>query len=127
MTVIVDEAHNLGDAVRAMNSRILTPRMITLAGKEVEKYEKALGQARLDEGSASTRRKALLAISLILPRLSRFVESRGKRMQDGEALMDSDLFREYLYNDIKDIDETLSSIGEISLEIAEKKLARGRP
>lgn len=125
LTLIVDEAHNLGDAVRTMNSRTLTPRMIALAKKEVEKYEKVLGQVRLEEGSASKRRAALSAVSAILPRLAKFIDSRGKRMQEGEALMDSDLFREFLYHDIKDIDEILSSMSEISLEIAEKKLTEG--
>lgn len=125
LTLIVDEAHNLGDAVRAMNSRALTLRMIALAEKEVEKYENVLSQVRLDEGSASKRRAALSAIGVIMPRLTRFIESRGKRMKEGEALMDSDIFREFLYHDIEDIDGTLSSMSEISLEIAEKKLAEG--
>ena len=59
VTLIVDEAHNLGDAVRAMNSRLLTMRMVDLAEKEVEKFEGTLGQARLEETreGASWRRE----------------------------------------------------------------------
>ena len=33
VTLIIDEAHNLGDAIRAMNSRLLSMRMIDLAKK----------------------------------------------------------------------------------------------
>ncbi len=75
VTLIIDEAHNLGDAVRAMNSRHLTLRMIDLAGTEVEKFEGTLGQARLDETKegASWRREGIRVIRLLLPRLKRFL------------------------------------------------------
>jgi len=74
VTLIVDEAHNLGDAVRAMNSRLLTARMIDLAELEVEKFEGTLGQARLEETreKASWRREGIRVIRILLPRLRRF-------------------------------------------------------
>ncbi|MCX6675708.1 MAG: hypothetical protein NTW84_04735 [Methanothrix sp.] len=64
VTLIVDEAHNLGDAVRAMNSRVLTIRMIDLASRELEKFEGTLGQARLEESreGASWRREGIKII-----------------------------------------------------------------
>ena len=52
VTLIIDEAHNLGDAVRAMNSRLLTMRMVDLAregGGKVRRHSgpgKARGDAR---------------------------------------------------------------------------------
>ena len=82
VTLIIDEAHNLGDGVRAMNSRLLTMRMIDLAETEVEKFEGTLGQARLDESreKASWRREGIRVIRLLLPRLKRFLMSRQERM-----------------------------------------------
>jgi len=74
VTVIVDEAHNLGDAVRAMSSRMLTLRVIDLAETELEKFEETLGQARLEESreEASWRREGIRVIRMLLPRLKRF-------------------------------------------------------
>jgi len=80
VTLIIDEAHNLGDAVRAMNSRMLTMRMIDLAETEVEKFERTLGQARLEESreEASWRREGIRVIRQILPRLKNFGQQAGE-------------------------------------------------
>ncbi|NYT02865.1 MAG: ATP-dependent DNA helicase [Methanosarcinales archaeon] len=126
LTLIVDEAHNLGDAVRAMNTRVLTPRMIDLATKEVEKFEEALGQSRLEEaGGSSWRREGIRTIKLLLPRLQKFIASREKRMQDGEYLLDVDFFREFLYNGFDDIDEALTYFSDVAVSVSEMKLAEG--
>ena len=127
VTLIIDEAHNLGDAVRAMNSRHLTLRMIDLAGTEVEKFEGTLGQARLDETKegASWRREGIRVIRLLLPRLKRFLSSRLERMPEGEALMDADLFRAFLYDGIDDIDEALSYFSDVTVAVADLNLAEG--
>ena len=85
VTLIIDEAHNLGDAVRAMNSRVLTMRMVDLAEKEVEKFEGTLGQARLEETreGASWRREGIRVIRMLLPRLKDFCRAarRGCRRE----------------------------------------------
>jgi len=126
LTLIVDEAHNLGDAVRSMNSRALAIRNIDLAEREVEKFEKALGQSRLEEGgSSSWRREGVKNIRILLPRLRKFLASREKRGSEGESLLDSDLFREFLYQGIPDIDMALSYFGDVAVAVAEMKLAEG--
>jgi DNA excision repair protein ERCC-2 len=125
VTLIVDEAHNLGDAVRAMNTRVLNMRMVDLAEREVEKFEGALGQARLDEtrAEASRRREGIKVIRTLLPRLRKFLLSRRARMPEGEALLDADLFRAYLYQGIDNIDEALSNFSEVAIAVAELNLA----
>lgn len=127
VTLIIDEAHNLGDAVRAMNSRLLTARMIDLAEREVEKFEGTLGQARLEETkeSASWRREGIRVIRIILPRLKRFLQSKQERMPEGEALLDADLFRSFLYDDVGDIDEALSNFSDVAVAVADLNLAEG--
>jgi DNA excision repair protein ERCC-2 len=127
VTLIVDEAHNLGDAVRAMSARILTARMIDLAEREVEKFEGSLGQARLEEtrAEASWRREGIRIIRTLLPRIRKFLKSREARMQEGEALLDADLFRTFLYNGIDDVDEALSYFSDVAVAVAELNLAEG--
>jgi len=127
VTLIIDEAHNLGDAVRAMNSRILTMRMIDLAERETEKFQDTLGQARLEETreGASWRREGIRVIQMLLPRLRRFLQSREERMQEGEALLDADLFRSFLYEGLGSIEESLSSFSEVAVAVADLKLAEG--
>lgn len=127
ITLIIDEAHNLGDAVRAMNSRLLTMRMIDLAETEVEKFEGTLGQARLDETreKASWRREGIRVIRLLLPRLRRFLSSKQERMAEGEALFDADLFRSFLYDGLDDIDEALSNFSDVAVAVADLNLSEG--
>jgi len=127
VTLIIDEAHNLGDAVRDMNCRILTMRMIDLAETEVEKFEGTLGQARLDESreKASWRREGIRVIRLLLPRLKRFLHSKQERMTEGEALLDADLFRSFLYDGLDDIDEALSNFSDVAVAVADLNLAEG--
>jgi DNA excision repair protein ERCC-2 len=127
VTLIIDEAHNLGDAVRDMNSRILTMRMIDLAETEVEKFEGTLGQARLDESreKASWRREGIRVIRILLPRLKRFLKSKQERMSEGEALLDADLFRSFLYTDLDDIDDALSNFSDVAVAVADLNLAEG--
>lgn len=125
LTLFIDEAHNLGDAVRSLNSRIITMRAIDLAQREVEKYEEHMGQAKLDESQfeASSRVRGVNTVKVILPRLRKYIESRQSRMQEGEELMDSDLFREFLYQDFGDIDQVISDATEVVVTIADMKLA----
>jgi len=127
VTLIVDEAHNLGDAVRAMGTRMLTSKMIDLSLREVEKFEETLGQARLDEARAesSWRREGIKVIGTLLPRLKRFLHSRQERMAEGEALLDADLFRSFLYDGIEDIDQALSFFSDVAVAVAELNLAEG--
>ncbi len=127
VTLIIDEAHNLGDAVRSMNSRLLSMRMIDQAEKEVERFEGTLGQARLEETreEASWRREGIRVIRLLLPRLKRFLMSKQERMQEGEALLDADLFRSFLYDGVEDIDEALSNFSDVAVAVADLNLAEG--
>lgn len=127
VTLIVDEAHNLGDMIRAMSARTLTTHMIDLAEREVDKFEGTLGQARLEETKteSSWRREGIKVIRILLPRLKKFLLSRQARMQEGEALMDADLFRTFLYDGIKDIDEALSYFSDVAVAVAELNLSEG--
>lgn len=127
VTLIVDEAHNLGDAVRAMSTIVLTMRMLDMAEREVEKFEGTLGQARLEESrtESSWRRMGIKVIRTIIPRLKKFMHSRQDRMQEGEALLDSDMFRTFLYDGIENIEEALSYFSDIAVAVAELKLAEG--
>ena len=127
VTLIIDEAHNLGDAVRAMNSRVLTMRMVTLSEKEVEKFEATLGQARLEEtrSDASWRREGIRVIRTLLPRLAKFLQSKQERMQEGEALLDADLFRSFLYEGIGNVDEALSFFSDVAVVVTDLNLAEG--
>ncbi|MGA9097831.1 MAG: ATP-dependent DNA helicase [Methanotrichaceae archaeon] len=125
VTLIVDEAHNLGDMIRAMSARTLTTHMIDLAEREVDKFEGTLGQARLEEtkSESSWRREGIKVIRILLPRLKKFLLSRQARMQEGEALLDADLFRTFLYDGIKDIDEALSYFSDVAVAVAELNLS----
>ncbi len=127
VTLIIDEAHNLGDAVRAMNSRLLTLRMIDLAETEIEKFEGSLGQAKLEESreESSWRREGIRVVRQLLPRLKRFLASKQERMPEGEALLDADLFRAFLYDGIKDIDEALSYFSDVAVAVADLNLSEG--
>ena len=127
VTLIIDEAHNLGDAVRAMNSRLLSMRMVDQAEKEVERFEGSLGQARLEETreKASWRREGIGVIRLLLPRLKRFLQSKQERMPEGEALLDADLFRTFLYDGVEDIDDALSNFSDVAVAVADLNLAEG--
>jgi len=127
VTLFVDEAHNLGDAVRAMSTRLLTMRMLDMAEREVSKFEETLGQARLEESKteSSWRRMGIKVIRTIIPRLKKFMHSRLDRMQEGEALLDSDLFRTFLYSGIENIEDALSNISDVAVAVAELNLAEG--
>mgnify|MGYP001229525151 CR=1 FL=1 len=127
LTLFVDEAHNLGDAVRALNSRVLSLRMIDLAEKEVEKYQQSMGQSRLEESSfdASSRLRGVEVIRTLLPRLRKYIQSRQSRMQEGEELLDADLFRGFLYRGYDDVEEILSAATEVAVMVAELELAEG--
>ncbi len=127
LTLFIDEAHNLGDAVRALNTRVLSPRMIDLAEKEVEKYQESMGQARLQESSleASSRLRGVEVIKVLLPRLKKYIQSRQARTQEGEELLDADLFREFLYQGFDDVEEALSEATEVAVTVAELELAEG--
>jgi len=127
LTLFVDEAHNLGDAVRALNTRILSQRMIDLAEKEAEKYQQSMGQSRLEESSldASSRLRGVEVIKTLLPRLRKYIQSRQSRMQEGEELLDADLFREFLYRGFDDVEEALSAATEVAVMVAELELAEG--
>jgi DNA excision repair protein ERCC-2 len=46
-------------------------------------------------------------------------------MQEGEALMDADLFRTFLYDGIENRDEALSYFSDVAVAVAELKLAEG--
>ena len=79
LTLFVDEAHNLEAAVRALNSRVLSLRMIDLAEKEVEKYQESMGQSRLEESTfdASSRLKGVEVIKTLLPRLRKYIDRKS--------------------------------------------------
>lgn len=123
MTVIVDEAHNLGDSVREMNTRVLTPRILELAEREINRFEKALGQAKLGEEHHDWRREGLKTARHLIPRIQRFIAAREARSKDGETLLDGELFRRYVYDGIDDIDLALSYLSDVAVAIAEMKLA----
>ena len=127
LTLFVDEAHNLGDAVRALNTRYLSQRMIDLAETEVETYQDAMGQAKIQESrtDALSRMKGVEIAKSLLPRLRKYIQSRQARMQEGEELLDADLFREFLYQDTSDVDDALSAVSDVAVAIAEHKLAEG--
>ena len=127
LTLFVDEAHNLGDAVRALNTKVLSPRMIDLAEKEVDKYRESMGQSRLPESSleASSRLRGVEVIKTLLPRLRQYIQSRQSRMQEGEELLDGDLFRSFLYQGFDDVEEALSAATEVAVMVAELELAEG--
>ncbi|MHC1631326.1 MAG: ATP-dependent DNA helicase [Methanotrichaceae archaeon] len=127
LTLFIDEAHNLGDAVRALNTRILTLRMIDLSEREIEKYEEGMGQAKLQESrlDAASRLNGLEVVKTLLPKLRKYILSRQSRMQEGTELMDADLFRTFLYQGFDDVDDVLSSVAEVTVAIADLKLAEG--
>lgn len=127
VTLIIDEAHNLGDAVRAMNSRLLTMRMIDLSLTELEKFEGTLGQAKLDESreDSSWRREGIRVIRMLLPRLKRFLAAKQERMAEGEALLDADLFRSFLYDGLDTIEDALSNFSDIAVAVADLNLSEG--
>jgi DNA excision repair protein ERCC-2 len=93
----------------------------------VEKFEGTLGQSRLEETreGASWRKEGIKVIQMLLPRLKRFLQSRQERAQEGEVLMDADLFRSFLYNGVEDIDEALSYFSDVSVAVADLNLAEG--
>ena len=98
-----------------------------LAEREVEKFEGTLGQARLEETkeSASWRREGIRVIRILLPRLKRFLQSKQERMPEGETLLDADLFRSFLYDEVGDIDEALSNFSDVAVAVADLNLAEG--
>ncbi len=101
--------------------------MIDLAEKEVEKYQESMGQARLQESSleASSRLRGVEVIKVLLPRLKKYIQSRQARTQEGEELLDADLFREFLYHGFDDVEEALSAATEVAVTVAELELAGG--
>lgn len=123
LTVIVDEAHNLGDAVREMNTRVLTTRMLELAEREIERFEKALGQAKLGEEHHDWRREGLKTARQLIPRIKKFIATKDARSKEGEALLDGEIFRQYVYEGVEDVDLALSYLSDIAVAIAEMKLA----
>ena len=46
-------------------------------------------------------------------------------MAEGEALLDADLFRSFLYADLDDIDEALSNFSDVAVAVADLNLAEG--
>ena len=46
-------------------------------------------------------------------------------MPEGEALLDADLFRSFLYDGIEDIDEALSNFSDVAVAVADLNLAEG--
>src|SRR5690606_23831233 len=107
--------------------KVLSPRMIDLAEKEVDKYRESMGQSRLPESSleASSRLRGVEVIKTLLPRLRQYIQSRQSRMQEGEELLDGDLFRSFLYRGFDDVEEALSAATEVAVMVAELELAEG--
>jgi len=125
-TLIVDEAHNLGDAVRAMNSRVLTMRMIDFSMRRWrssrELWVRRDWRRRVKALPGDEKHRI---IRMVLPRLKKFLEIKQERMQEGEALLDADLFRSYLYDGVEDIDEALSYFSDVAVAVADLNLAEG--
>jgi len=51
--------------------------------------------------------------------------SKQDRMPEGEALLDADLFRSFLYDGIEDIDEALSNFSDVAVAVADLNLSEG--
>ncbi|HNR59496.1 MAG TPA: helicase C-terminal domain-containing protein, partial [Methanothrix sp.] len=64
-------------------------------------------------------------IKTLLPRLRQYIQSRQSRMQEGEELLDGDLFRSFLYQGFDDVEEALSAATEVAVMVAELELAEG--
>jgi len=53
------------------------------------------------------------------------LQSKQDRMQEGEALLDADLFRSFIYSEIDDIDEALDNFSDVAVAVADLNLAEG--
>ncbi|MBW6519275.1 MAG: ATP-dependent DNA helicase [ANME-2 cluster archaeon] len=89
--LLIDEAHNLGDAVRAMISDKLTEFSIKKAIKEVETSRRLAKISGLNQ--------SLAVADQILPRILTFMEKMAQKGQSSEEWFDPHMFADFVFGE----------------------------
>ncbi|MCL7414555.1 MAG: ATP-dependent DNA helicase [ANME-2 cluster archaeon] len=89
--LLLDEAHNLGDAVRAVISDKLPQFSIKKAINEVETSRRLAKKAGLNQ--------SLAVADQILPRILRFMEKTAEKGQSSEEWFDPHMFADFVFGE----------------------------
>lgn len=89
--LLIDEAHNLGDTVRAVNSDTLTQFSVKKAIREVESSRTKARKAGLNQ--------SLAVAGQILPRILKFMEKMGEKGASSEEWFDPHMFSDFVFGE----------------------------
>ena len=89
--LLIDEAHNLGDAVRAVISDTLTQFSIKKAINEVETSRRMAKKSGLNQ--------SLAVADQILPRILKFMEKMAEKGQSSEEWFDPHMFADFVFGE----------------------------
>lgn len=89
--LLIDEAHNLGDAVRAVISDKLTQFSIKKAINEVETSRRLAKKSGLSQ--------SLAVADQLLPRILKFVEKMAEKGQSPEEWFDPHMFADFVFGE----------------------------
>jgi DNA excision repair protein ERCC-2 len=89
--LIIDEAHNLGESVRAVNSDVLTQFSVNKAINEIGSSRSLAKKAGLKENLAVAEQ--------ILPRILKFLEKIGEKANFSEEWFDPHMFSDFIFGE----------------------------
>ncbi|MCD4809456.1 MAG: ATP-dependent DNA helicase [Methanosarcinales archaeon] len=113
--LLIDEAHNLGDTVRAVNSDVLSQFSVKKAIKEVESSRMKARKAGLN--------KSLAVAEQILPRIMKFMEKMNEKGTSSEEWFDPHMFSDFVFGEslVREDDRMVAELMNLGDVIARQK------
>lgn len=113
--LLIDEAHNLGDTVRNINSDIITMKIVDKAVSEVNQFPG-------DKGEVRSAKEVLSRINKYMGRTLDVWQKKNKKQE--ESWFDPIMFADFLYGGgrlARDDEQTISDLLKLSHEIKKRK------
>jgi len=113
--LLIDEAHNLGDSVRAVNSDSLSQYIVKKAISEVESSRAQARKAGLKE--------SLAVAEQILPRIYKFMEKMNEKGTSSEEWFDPHMFADFVFGEslVREDDRMVAELMNLADVIARQK------
>jgi DNA excision repair protein ERCC-2 len=113
--LLIDEAHNLGDSVRAVNSDTITQFIVKKAMNEVESSRSKIKKTGL--------KKSLAIAEQILPRIYKFMEKMSEKGPSSEEWFDPHMFSDFVFGEslVREDDRMVAELMNLADVIARQK------
>jgi DNA excision repair protein ERCC-2 len=113
--LLIDEAHNLGDTVRSVNSDVLPQFSVKKAIKEVESSRQKAKKAGLN--------KSLVIAEQILPRIMKFMEKMNVKGTSSEEWFDPHMFSDFVFGEslVREDEKMVAELMNLGDVIARQK------